>query len=580
MDINNRNLFISEQIINYLQSSYQNIYNDNEIIKKYVKYKELLLKKETSENLKSTIDDSTFFTTEDDEELETLNRYFYGNSDGSSSGDGNNLASSYLSTIYNIKKMIDEHDGNIKDIVVNLTSLLSEKMPDESFNKYLNELIIPGIIGNIGIESTNGSATLQRDIIKNEYSKANLQANKTAKDAELAAEIERKNKLKIKAEQDKQANLTEKKKTQQIEQELKDAKKKAEDKLRTDNKVKQETENKLVFKEKIAKIEEDIKLKIAKIDIIIKSKIYEKSIYLLSKNKEPRKSKEEATKNADKFTDSYAKKQPYNINTAKETYQKHLRVINDNLLGNSNEIKFSQFDLTKKDYNYEKLKNIKKILKQLKNDDEENEDGKTINYDKFKLDSKNNSEEDIKEFNDMIKTIIDKEKAQAKQTDEEEKNKSKLEHYEKRLKQAFAIYQNMYNFKKVYFLNFAQSNIETFIQKLEYLLKKDDKKVGGNKPHESISTLKNIIDKFNVDYDDDDEDEYDEYERMEYDSLLAYIRLYTVYYTPLLQKIEEIKSNAENTDISKELLLLYDEFNKEYNDFIKKHDEMLKNIEK
>ena len=118
----------------------------------------------------------------------------------------------------------------------------------------------------------------------------------------------------------------------------------------------------------------------------------------------------------------------------------------------------------------------------------------------------------------------------------------------------------MYNFKKVYFLNFAKHIIEKFIEKLKYLLTKDDKKVGGNKPHESISTLNNIIQNFNVDYDDDDDD-YDEYERMVYDSLLAYIRLYTVYINPLQQKISEIKSNAENTDISKELLLLYDEFN-------------------
>ena len=245
MDINNRNLFISEEIINYLQSSYQNIYSDNEIIKKYVKYKDLLLKKETSENLKSTIEDSTFFTTEDDEELESLNRYFYGNSDGSSSGDGNNLASSYLSTISNIKKMIDENDGNIKDIVVNLTSLLSEKMPDETFKKYLNELIIPGIIGNIGISTAkNTSSTLDRNVIINEYSKDKINNYKTVKDTELATEIERKNLIKIKEEQDKQAISAEKKKTQQQEQELKDAKKTAEEKLRTENKVKLETENK------------------------------------------------------------------------------------------------------------------------------------------------------------------------------------------------------------------------------------------------------------------------------------------------------------------------------------------------
>ena len=96
MDLN-RDSFISEEIINYLQSSYQNIYSDNNIIQNYIRYKELLLKKETAKNYINTSNFSIIFTLDDEEELETLNRYFYGNSDGSSSGNGDNLAYTYSS---------------------------------------------------------------------------------------------------------------------------------------------------------------------------------------------------------------------------------------------------------------------------------------------------------------------------------------------------------------------------------------------------------------------------------------------------------------------------------------------------
>ena len=174
MDIN-RDLFISEGLISYLQSTYQNIYSDKEIIKHFIKYKELLLKQETAKNYKSSDNDKLkiIFTDKDQEELETLNRYLYGNSDGSSSVSGDNLASIYVSTIETIKKMINDSDDSVKDVVVNLTSLLDkDDISDEAYKRYINELILPGILGTSGIISTQVDRNISDiTVIKNELSK-------------------------------------------------------------------------------------------------------------------------------------------------------------------------------------------------------------------------------------------------------------------------------------------------------------------------------------------------------------------------------------------------------------------------
>jgi hypothetical protein len=174
MDLN-RDSFISEEIINYLQSSFQNIYSDSNIIKNYIRYKDLLLKKETAKNNINTSNFSIIFTSEDEEELESLNRYFYGNSDGSSSGDGNNIAYTYLSTIQTIKDLIDKSDNSIKDVVVNLTSLLDNpNMSDEAYKRYLNELIIPGILGTSEITADKSAIQIDLNkIVTNDLSKEN-----------------------------------------------------------------------------------------------------------------------------------------------------------------------------------------------------------------------------------------------------------------------------------------------------------------------------------------------------------------------------------------------------------------------
>ena len=139
----NRDLFLSELIINYLQNTYPNIYSDNVIIDKYDEYTKLI---------KLKTDNPANYTLDDKLKLQELNRYFYGNSDGSNTGSGINLGPIYISTVNTVKDLIKENDNAVRDIVSNIFKLLQiDTKADESFNKYLNELIIPGILteGNI-----------------------------------------------------------------------------------------------------------------------------------------------------------------------------------------------------------------------------------------------------------------------------------------------------------------------------------------------------------------------------------------------------------------------------------------------
>ena len=90
----NRDLFLSELIINYLQNTYPNIYSDNVIIDKYHEYTKLIMLK---------TDNPSNYTLDDELKLQELNRYFYGNSDGSNTGSGINLGPIYISTVNTVK---------------------------------------------------------------------------------------------------------------------------------------------------------------------------------------------------------------------------------------------------------------------------------------------------------------------------------------------------------------------------------------------------------------------------------------------------------------------------------------------
>jgi hypothetical protein len=135
MDLN-RDLFITEFIINYLQSAYPDSYSDREIIKKFIRYKELKEK-----------EDDKKLTTSNEEELQHLNEYFYGNTDGTSSNNaGYNLVNTYKTTIRIIEDLISREDNAVKDVVSELTKIIDVDIKDDyAFKRYLNELIIPMI---------------------------------------------------------------------------------------------------------------------------------------------------------------------------------------------------------------------------------------------------------------------------------------------------------------------------------------------------------------------------------------------------------------------------------------------------
>ena len=146
----NRDLFITETIINHLQRLYPNEYSDETIIKNYKKYVKLMSLKKASEDNEDVI-----FSSRNTEKLEALNRYFYGNSDGSRTSAGDGIAGRYLRTIENIKSIINSNDNAIKDIVTNIYQIVDvgENASKEAFTKYINEIIIPGLQA----ENTNSS---------------------------------------------------------------------------------------------------------------------------------------------------------------------------------------------------------------------------------------------------------------------------------------------------------------------------------------------------------------------------------------------------------------------------------------
>ena len=165
-----RDLFLSEYIINYLQSIYPDIYGDTAIINNYIRYK--ILKDKDKEDL----------TDSDKQELEELNIYFYGNSDGSSSGSGNALAMNYIKTVNIIKDLISKNDNAVRDTVKNLVQILSidEPVNDEAFKTYLNKVIIPELISNDEI-STNIKYNIKS---KNNVIKSAKEENIKQKDSE------------------------------------------------------------------------------------------------------------------------------------------------------------------------------------------------------------------------------------------------------------------------------------------------------------------------------------------------------------------------------------------------------------
>jgi len=178
-----RDLFLSEYIINYLQSIYPEIYGDDAVINNYVKYKYLIDKKRTEK-----------LSDDEKQELEQLYIYFYGNSDGSSSASGASIAANYIKTINIIKDIIAKNDNAVKDSVKSIVEILSIDTPvsDEAFKKYINQVILPELIQNDEISyKINYKIKSENKVINPTITLSELKEKKKkeeeAKKAELAA---------------------------------------------------------------------------------------------------------------------------------------------------------------------------------------------------------------------------------------------------------------------------------------------------------------------------------------------------------------------------------------------------------
>lgn len=536
-----RDLFISEEIISYLQSTYQNIYSDTNIIKNYVRYKELLLKKETAKTNINSPEFSIIFTANDEEELETLNRYFYGNSDGSNSGDGNSLAYTYLSTIDTIKELINKSDNSIKDVVTNLTALLDNpSMSDEAYKKYLNELIIPGILGTSEITSEKTSNTISTgSTIENEFSKTKKDEYKTELVAEQNKRMEIDQKIKLDKETNERTLLEEKQKKLNAETTLRTAKIEAKDQLIAKNKQTQKEEKKEIILNKIDIIDEDINVKLETINDIIKKKIYEKSIinYFKAKGEDDvdddgKEEEEDKKKDKEKKPALYAgsdEKKIKEIGLLQVKLNKQLTLMKEYTFQLKIELKFPSFMKHLYEFLLSEDKRTpisedkrKDLLKKIEECDKQIEEIKKIESDSSYI---------LKISNENIKTLL-------------------------------------------FFISFDSLYINKISNQIDKLKKEIQKKTGGgNKKYPPM--LKNIYKNLNKtsDYKIDTK-----IEKKTDKLLLSYIRLYNLYIQPIKLQLKTLKEQSETKDkdnLPKDLLLLYDNFKKEYNDFIKENKEIL-----
>uniref|UniRef100_A0A6C0EN09 Uncharacterized protein n=1 Tax=viral metagenome TaxID=1070528 RepID=A0A6C0EN09_9ZZZZ len=481
MDLN-RDSFISEEIINYLQSSFQNIYSDSNIIKNYIRYKDLLLKQETSKTSKTAkiTNDIYTFTSEDEEELESLNRYFYGNSDGSSSGNGNNIAYTYLSTIQTIKELIDKSDNSIKDVVVNLTSLLStSNMSDDAYKRYLNELIIPGILGTSEITADKAEITvkLNKDI-ENQFSAAN-------KNAYIAKVTDEKLMMMTNEQIIKDKKLTDEAILQEklegklvLDNRMKQAKQKEAQLLKDKNKLAFNSEKKALFKQKKKDINSDIKLKIQKINEIIKNEIYLGSIKKLLKG---RVKSEHERKNI------FRNEEP------------QIKAKNDDNDDNDND-----------------------------NDNDDNDD----NDDDEKVYKATKTEEERNKLDEVIRTLKTPETSETSQKD----NSTILKDAFTRLKQN-VVKGGGFKDSEIPIILYEINRTTTQTSKLSY--------------NEKTEKLLNL-----------------------------YLRLYTSYINPLKEKLADSANDDKLDNLQEDIILLYNNFKKEYDEFIKQNKEILESEKK
>ncbi len=232
MDATNRDIFISEFIIHYLQSRYPNKYSDQTIVNKYKEYKKLRILKEVSDQYEDKDDGLNKMSDFDLNRLKDLHEYFYGTSDGSNPSSGNNIARDYQIVLSSVKHIIEENDNAIKDIVSNITSLLETSSADSTNSDiakiYLEKVVIEPLI--IALESSfDEELKISKPVLKvNDISeKSKQEMFKSMVVAENQEIKDKKNAAKAKKEADikKRKDENEKKDAKTREENEKEAKK-------------------------------------------------------------------------------------------------------------------------------------------------------------------------------------------------------------------------------------------------------------------------------------------------------------------------------------------------------------------
>jgi hypothetical protein len=236
---NSRELFIIENVINYLQTTYPDVYSDKEIIRNYIEYNKLYNKKKLSKREKTVI-----FTQEEKERLEELNTIFFGNEEGTFNTYVD-LPGNYLMTIRTIKQLINSTNKSIDDIIKEVYSLFEneEITKDEKFlQDYLNTIIIPSLLTTLDTHYVSEKIDHKIDrqehtfdnaqIIQEEREKLDEKQRKKEEEIRKREEIEKKEIEKAKVRKVKQDELNEKLKAKLVEKDA-ESKNKQKDEKKT-----------------------------------------------------------------------------------------------------------------------------------------------------------------------------------------------------------------------------------------------------------------------------------------------------------------------------------------------------------
>ena len=218
---NARELFIVEIIINYLQTTYPLIYGDSTIVKNYIQYNKLNNKKNLSE-----INKQIKLTDEENEKLDELNTFFFGNENGTSSAYSD-LPGNYLMVIRTIKELIKSNNNAIKDIIDNVYSLFDNKEITENnevLGVFLDNIIIPSLSSSFSDNYVDDKieTKISREEHKfDKYQQLNDEEVERIEKKRIEAEIKKKEDEK-KLEEKKKIAIAKKKEKEELNQKIKE----------------------------------------------------------------------------------------------------------------------------------------------------------------------------------------------------------------------------------------------------------------------------------------------------------------------------------------------------------------------